>query len=84
MNWKFAQGQFCVLFSKGRTSLLLPNRCFHGHPPIIIRKEDHKEDFVVLEVWDTRQKPALFQKFFRRQTEKTPEKQIASAEEQQG
>ena len=56
----------------------------HGHPPIIIHEEDHKEYYDALEAWDTRQELAPLREFLIGQMEKTWEKQIARMERKKG
>lgn len=69
----------------GRTGRLAMNYLLvlHGHPPIIIHEEDRKDYYAALEMWDNRQELAPLRSFLQAQTEKTWEKQITRAEEQQ-
>lgn len=56
----------------------------HGHPPIIIHEEDHKEYYDALEAWDIRQELVPLREFLIGQTEKTWEKQVAHMERKKG
>ena len=48
----------------------------HGHPPIIIREEDHKAYYTALEVWDSDQRLNPLIDFLKAQTAKTWAKQV--------
>ena len=43
----------------------------HGHPPIIIHEEDHKEYYAALGVWDVRQELEPLIRYLREQTART-------------
>ena len=69
----------------GRTGRLLMNYFLvrHGHPPIVIHEEDRKGYYEALEAWDSRQELKPLCEFLREQTEKTWEKQVLRAKQQQ-
>ena len=66
----------------GRTGRLAMNYFLvtHNHPPVIIHEEDRRGYYAALEAWDSGQDLNPLRDYFREQTAKTWEKQIARAE----